>query len=98
MDKVLALEHWRENDIFNKQEKTVLKYTEAVTLSGAQVTEELMEELRVYYDEDGIVELTALIAFQNLSTNFNNALDVPAQGFCDISYGRQKTSKEGEHE
>ncbi|MBI3916037.1 MAG: carboxymuconolactone decarboxylase family protein [Betaproteobacteria bacterium] len=29
-----------------------------------------------------IVELTALIAFQNLSSKFNAALGVPAHGFC----------------
>jgi hypothetical protein len=28
------------------------------------------------------MELTGLIAFQNLSSKFNGALDVPAQGFC----------------
>jgi hypothetical protein len=30
------------------------------------------------------VELTGLIAFQNLSSKFNSALDVPSQGFCQI--------------
>ena len=33
-------------------------------------------------DEDGIVELTGLIAFQNMSSKFNSALDIPPQGFC----------------
>ena len=37
---------------------------------------------RRYFDDDGIVALTGLIAFQNLSSKFNAALDIPAQGFC----------------
>jgi alkylhydroperoxidase family enzyme len=37
-----------------------------------------MERLREFFDEDGIVELTGLIAFQNMSSTFNSALDVPA--------------------
>ena len=82
IEKVEALEHWREGAIFTEQEQVVLKYTEAITFSDQQVTEALMEELRAYFDEDAIVELTALIAFQNLSSKFNAALDVPAQGFC----------------
>jgi alkylhydroperoxidase family enzyme len=41
-----------------------------------------MDKLRLYFDDDGIVELTALIAFQNMSSKFNSALDVPSQGFC----------------
>jgi len=28
--------------------------------------------------------LTGLIAFQNLSSKFNAALDIPAQGFCKV--------------
>ena len=30
------------------------------------------------------VELTGLIAFQNLSSKFNAALGVPPQGFCEL--------------
>jgi hypothetical protein len=29
-----------------------------------------------------MIELTALVAFQNLSSKFNAALDIPAQGLC----------------
>ncbi len=41
-----------------------------------------MNRLGEYFDEDEIVEITGLIAFQNLSSKFNSALDLPAQGFC----------------
>jgi len=34
--------------------------------------------------DDAIVELTALIAFQNMSSKFNAALDLPAQGLCEL--------------
>ena len=44
--------------------------------------DQLRATLRRHWDEDGIVELTGLIAFQNLSSKFNAALDVPPQGFC----------------
>ncbi len=30
------------------------------------------------------IELTGLIGFQNLSSKFNNALDVPPQGFYQL--------------
>ena len=33
-------------------------------------------------DDGAIVELPALIAFQNMSSKFNAALGVPSQGFC----------------
>lgn len=85
MDKVEKLAQWRESNLFDENEKVVLEYTEAVTYSDQQVTDELMSRLKVFFDDDGVVELTGLIAFQNLSSKFNSALDVPPQGFCRMS-------------
>ncbi len=84
LEKVENLEQWRDSDLFDEKEKVVLEYTEAVTRSDQQVTDELMNRLKKFLDENGVVELTALIAFQNMSSKFNSALDVPAQGFCRL--------------
>ncbi len=81
-DKVEALAEWQQSDLFDEKEKCVLEYTEAVTYTDDQVSDELFSRLKNYFDEDGLVELTGLIAFQNLSSKFNSALDVAAQGFC----------------
>ena len=84
MEKVAALERWRGSGLFDEKDRLVLEYTEAMTYSDQQVSDGLMHRLSAFFDEDGIVELTALIAFQNLSSKFNSALDVPAQGFCRL--------------
>lgn len=83
-DKVGALENWREAKLFDERERVALEYAEAVTVTGARVTDDLMARVAKYFNDDAIVELTALIAFQNLSSKFNSALDVPAQGFCRL--------------
>ncbi len=82
--KILALRHWRDNPLFSPLERYVLDYTEAVTFSDREVTDEMVDRLRRHFDDDGIVELTGLIAFQNLSSKFNAALDIPPQGFCAL--------------
>lgn len=82
MEKVEVLAQWKESDLFDEKEKVVLEYTEAVTYSDQQVTDELIQRLKDFFNDDDIVELTGLIAFQNLSSKFNSALDVPSQGFC----------------
>lgn len=81
-DKVAALQHFETSDLFSARERAALAYAEAVTYSDRQPTEEHFERLRQHFDEDAIVELTALVAFQNLSSKFNAALGVEAQGFC----------------
>ena len=84
MEKVDALDHWKESELFTDKEKAVLEYVEAITYSDQQVSDELTQRLQEYFSEDAVVELTGLIAFQNLSSKFNSALDVPAQGFCKL--------------
>ena len=93
MAKVEKLARWKESDLFDENEKVVLEYTEAVTYSDQQVTDELIERLKSYFDDDGIVELTGLIAFQNLSSKFNSALDVPPQGFCKLPYDHSSNNQ-----
>lgn len=82
MEKVEVLEHWRTSDQFDARERAALDYAEAITDSTRQVDDALVDRLRGYFDEDAIIELTGLIAFQNMSSRFNSALAVPAQGFC----------------
>jgi uncharacterized peroxidase-related enzyme len=83
-DKVQALLHWRGAPIFDERERVALEYAEAMTAAGVLVSDELFARLRQHFGDDAIVELTALIAFQNLSSRFNSALGVPAQGFCNL--------------
>ncbi|USR78414.1 carboxymuconolactone decarboxylase family protein [Photobacterium damselae] len=84
VDKIKQLAHWQESELFSDQERIVLEYTEAMTITGSKVTEEMIATLSQWFNDDSLVELTALIAFQNLSAKFNTALDVPAQGFCSL--------------
>lgn len=59
-------------------------HEKVMTLTGDGVKAYHFSALRMHFNEDAIVELTGLIAFQNLSSKFNAALGVPAQGFCEL--------------
>ncbi len=84
LKKLRAVSHWQESALFDERDRTVLEYVEAVTHSGRRVSDDLMVRLKGYFDDDAVVELTGVIAFQNLSAKFNSALGIPAQGFCDV--------------
>jgi AhpD family alkylhydroperoxidase len=81
-DKVLAVAEWRRTDLFTPDERLALEYAEATSLN--KVDDDLRLRLKERWGEDTIIELTGLIAYQNLSAKFNSALDVPAQGFCRL--------------
>ena len=83
--KVEALQDWRHSNLFDDEERLALEYAEAMTRSEADVDDDLMARLKERFGDDAIVELTALIAFQNMSSKFNSALAVPPQGFCTLA-------------
>jgi uncharacterized peroxidase-related enzyme len=84
MEKIQDLHSWRESKLYTPAEKAALDYGEAMTYTDGRITDAMMEELRKYFDDDAIIELTALVAFQNMSSKFNAALDIPPQGFCHV--------------
>lgn len=83
-DKILALHVWRDSDMFTPIEVAALDYAEAITYTDGKVSDAIASNLRGHFDDDGIIELTGLIAFQNMSSKFNSALDIPPQGFCHV--------------
>ena len=84
-EKLNTLHQFRTSPHFSDKEKVALEYAEAITITDSQVTDELFSRVRQHFDDDALVELTGLIAFQNLSSKFNASLDVQPQGFCRIA-------------
>lgn len=82
--KLAALAGHDVSPLFSERERAALAYAEAVTDPARRVDDALFSRLRQHFTEQEIVELTALIAFQNMSSKFNAALGVPAQGFCTM--------------
>ncbi|WP_067830449.1 carboxymuconolactone decarboxylase family protein [Actinomadura kijaniata] len=85
--KIEAVPHWRDSDLFTEQERLVMEYAEAMTMDPPQVTDELTEALRAYLDERQLVELTMIVAVENLRSRFNAAAGLTGQGFkenCEI--------------
>jgi len=83
-EKIMALAEWKNSALFSDKEKAALAYAEAMTITGTKPEDMPIADLRKHFDDDGIVELTAVIAFQNMSSKFNSALNVAPQGFCKI--------------
>ena len=83
-NKIEALWEWKESPLFDQTERVALEYTEAVTHSELYVDDDLMARVKERFDDDAVVELTGLIAFQNLSSKFNSALNIAPQGFCRL--------------
>ncbi len=79
-EKILALADYATSPLYTEAERVALEYADAITLSDRDVSDDLFARLRRFYDDDAVVELTAVIGWENASSKFNRALRIPSQG------------------
>ena len=82
-EKILALNEYAESPLYDARERAALEYADAITLSDRDVDDEMFARVRGFFDEEALVELTAIIAWENSSSKFNRALRVPSQGLWE---------------
>jgi AhpD family alkylhydroperoxidase len=82
--QLASLPDFEASPLFDNRQKAALGYAEAMTRSDVEVDDALVARVRAHFDDDAVIELTALIAFQNMSSKFNAALAVEPQGFCGV--------------
>jgi alkylhydroperoxidase family enzyme len=77
--KILALADYAISPLYSEVERVTLEYADAMTITGREVSDELFARLRQFYNDDELVELTEIIAWENASSKFNRALRIPSQ-------------------
>jgi 4-carboxymuconolactone decarboxylase len=82
-EQLLALPRYRESELFTDLEKLVLDYAVGMSRTPVDVSDALFAELREHFDDAQLVELTYVIAMENLRGRFNLALGVGAAGFSE---------------
>jgi alkylhydroperoxidase family enzyme len=95
-EKIAAVPRWRDSGAFSEPERLVLEFAEAMTTTPPSVTDELVERLRAHLSQAQLVELTAMVAVENLRSRMNAALGITSQGFkdrCEIPAGTPVVSK-----
>lgn len=76
----------RGSDAFSEVEKLALDYAIALSDTPAEVSDALFAELRKHLNEAQMVELTAVVAFENCLARFNRGFDVQASGFAEGAF------------
>lgn len=82
-EELLALASHRTSGLFTGLDLLVLDYAEAMSRTPVEVTDELFAALRRHLDEAQLVELTHVIAMENLRGRFNLAFGIGAPGFSE---------------
>ncbi|WP_307812593.1 carboxymuconolactone decarboxylase family protein [Phycicoccus sp. CSK15P-2] len=85
--KVSEIPRWRESDVYSPLERDVLAYAEAMSDTPPTVEDALSHRLQDALGVPAVVELTQLVALENMRARFNCAAGLESQGFsaaCDL--------------
>jgi uncharacterized peroxidase-related enzyme len=69
-----GLAFFHRSPAFDAKEKAVVLYAERVTRGASGIRPNALNELKQYFNEDQIVELTLAISMANFTNRFNDAL------------------------
>jgi uncharacterized peroxidase-related enzyme len=75
-EQIAALPFYSRSPLFDDKEKATILYADRVTRGPAGIRAPELQELRKFYDEGQIVELTLTICVANFTNRFNDALEV----------------------
>jgi uncharacterized peroxidase-related enzyme len=73
-DQIKALAFYHRSSAFDAKEKAVILYAERVTRGASGIRPAALDELKQYFNDDQIVELTLAISIANFTNRFNDAL------------------------
>lgn len=83
--QLLAIDDYARSDHFSMRQKLALEYADRITLTARDVDETFFEALRTEFPTpEEIVELTAIVAFENCRSKFNHALRIESNGICPV--------------
>lgn len=82
--KLLHVSRWRDHGGFDDVERLALEYAERITITDQDVDDAFHARLREQFTEPALVELTAMIGFENFSSKFNHAFLIGGQQFCPL--------------
>jgi uncharacterized peroxidase-related enzyme len=75
-EQIAALPFYSRSPLFDEKEKATILYADRVTRGAAGIRAPQLQELRKYYDEGQIVELTLTICMANFTNRFNDATEL----------------------
>ena len=87
LDKLHALDEYATNPLYSERERAALAYVEEAT-RHKRVSDATFENLRKYYNDREIVEITWLNALENYYNLINLPLEIESDGLCAIAQAR----------
>jgi alkylhydroperoxidase family enzyme len=72
--KIAAIPHWPVSDLFDSYERTVLAYTDCLTLQAGRTPDAVFAALRTFLSDEEIIELTYITMLYDMHAVMSRAL------------------------
>jgi alkylhydroperoxidase family enzyme len=82
-DQLHDLAQFESSPHFDEPEKTALRLAVAMTRTPATVRDDLYSALRNHFSDRQLVELCAVISWENARARFNRTFAIAAEGFSE---------------
>jgi AhpD family alkylhydroperoxidase len=82
---VADLPRYQDSDAYSPAERAALAAAEVMTVGDCVLSEAAEQELRSHFNAEQLVELLAVVAWENYRSRFNRAAGMQAAGFCPVS-------------
>lgn len=73
-EKVAALPYWHSSDLFDREERILLAYTDELVLQDGRVQDATFEQLREIFDDEQILQFTYAVCTYALHATISRAL------------------------
>lgn len=90
-EQIRNLNWYAESDLFDADEKLVLEFSDAITVTPARVSPELRQRLQQRFSTPQLVELAAAIAWENYRARSNRVFGFGSEGFYKPAAGKEST-------
>jgi 4-carboxymuconolactone decarboxylase len=81
--ELMELADFEHSDAFNDLDKAVLRFATHLTLTPADLPDDVFDALRPHFTPQQLVELTSAITWENYRARFNRAFAVKAEGYTE---------------
>jgi len=78
------LDAYKVSSLFSAREKLALELSERMTHTRKRVTDRFFKRLQKEFTDEELVELSAIIAYENFRSKFNPVFGIEANGLCHL--------------
>lgn len=82
-DQLLNLHEAHESGLFDADELLVIDFATAMSVTPPEIDDALAEAVRARFGDKGLLELSAMVAWENHRSRLNRALGLEADGFSE---------------